>query len=85
MTRCDLCSSPHVTDLVSCEFCHQVAACSVDDLIQYHRPVDKCLPFLVRSDPAKGRVVVASRDVDEGELVMIDRAAAVVPVKPSSA
>ena len=78
MSRCDLCSTES-GDLISCEFCNQVSACSVEELLQYHRPVDQCLPFKVRSDPAKGRILVASRDVAEAELVMVDRAAAIVP------
>ena len=47
--------------------------------LEAHRPYNTCLPFRVEEREAEGRVCVAARDIQPGELVLEDRAVVVVP------
>jgi len=50
-------------------------------LIFYCRPDNFCFPFTVQFRENKGRVLVASRDIEPLELIMWDEAAALGPRK----
>ena len=66
----ELCTTP-------CPDCKEVFWCSKPHL-SVHKSEDKCQPWIVARQEGVGRIVVASRDIEQWELVMKDTALAVV-------
>jgi hypothetical protein len=65
--KCFLCSA-ECED--TCEEC-DLFSCSPSHL-KVHKQTGKCSPWLVKTQPGIGRVVVAARDIQPFELVMRD-------------
>ena len=65
--KCFLCSA-ECED--TCEEC-DLFFCSTSHL-RVHKQTEKCSPWLVKTRPSVGRVVVAARDIQPFELVMRD-------------
>ena len=65
---------------LNCPGCGQVSACSTAEL-EVHRPpgLNVCLPFRVRQHPDKGRILIATRCIKEGEVVVVDKAEVLIP------
>ena len=59
----------------TCENCNGCFYCKIH--ARHHRPPGSalCLPFKVNIDEVMGRILVASRDIDAGEIVVLDEAA----------
>ena len=77
-SSCFFCASSG-PDLRECLDCAGVSYCSPAHLA-LHRPNQTCLPFKVEhGHPLKGRILVATRDVQPFELVVEDNSAAYGP------
>ena len=59
--------------------CRHCSITSCPAHLEAHRPGNTCLPFRVEEREEEGRVLVAARDIEPGELVLEDRAVVVVP------
>ena len=60
----------------ACPHC-SVTSCPAH--LEAHRPSTTCLPFRVEEREEEGRVCVAARDLEPGDLVLEDRAVVLVP------
>ena len=69
-TRCFLCSTE--TDKV-CQSCEVVNFCTSNHL-STHRPDEDCLPYKIEYMEGVGRIVVAVRDINAGEVVLTETA-----------
>ena len=69
-----------------CQHCQNVAVCSSNDGYhgRIHRPegLGQCLPIRVEQSPEVGRYLVATRDINPGEIVILDKAVLVAPDAP---
>lgn len=67
-----------------CQHCQKVAVCSSEDHAGIHRPqgLGQCLPIRVEQSPEVGRFLVAARDIDPGEIVILDKSILVAPDAP---
>lgn len=70
---CFVCSN---SNSFVCEHCHKVQLCRAHYAIHYNYDTRKCWPFRIDYKPGVGRCLVASRDIDAGELILTDASAA---------
>jgi len=73
--ECFLCQQP-ATQI--CQHCDQVLFCT-ERCRQVHRPADQCFFFAIKSAPAVGRYMVATRDIAALDTILVERAAALGP------
>eukprot|EP00095_Tigriopus_kingsejongensis_P004000 maker-scaffold1031_size68893-snap-gene-0.21 protein:Tk04000 transcript:maker-scaffold1031_size68893-snap-gene-0.21-mRNA-1 annotation:"protein isoform a" len=66
-------------DLERCSLCTNVLGCSLHLAIHQPQGTKLCLPFTVESRPGIGRVLVASRDIPQGDIAIYDEALVLAP------
>ena len=72
-THCFLCQRSIDASKWKCQKCG-LKACSQDHLLAHIGEEQKlCLPFKVESSKAEGRFLVATRDIESGELILKDK------------
>ena len=79
-TACFLCG---VQDANTCIHCKMVSSC--ERHIAVHRIEDFCYPFTISSEEGRGRFLVATRDIQPGELILCDKPIVQTPYTKSKA
>ena len=80
-TPCFLCLAPADN---TCKHCNQVAFCNENHLAM-HRVEGRCLPYMVEEREGKGKCIIATRDINQKEMILFDRPILVSPNTKSKA
>lgn len=93
MLTCFYCSASSDVDSAKkevqlCQHCQKVGICSSsgdEDHAKVHRPegLGQCLPIRVEKSSEVGRYLVATRDINPGEIVILDKSILVAPDAPA--
>lgn len=83
LPSCVLCFQP-APSTNCCPDCKDVFFCQEDHLA-FHRMEKMCFPYRVEEKDGKGRCVIATRDIEPGELVLVDRPILLSPMMKSKA